>query len=493
MNQPEHRDGEVKAQIGVFDAVNIIIGIVIGSSVFVTPAIINGHLSGPAAVMGIWAVGGVLSLLGALCYAELATAYPRMGGDYVYLTRAYGSPVGFLFGWANLAVILPSSIGMMSFVFGTYAIKVFGDRFGITQESQAIWTVGFALAAVGLFSLLNVVGVVLGKWTQNILTVAKLIGLGAIAVTGFLLAPSPDAWQVTRPPTDAMPSLGTALILVLYAYGGWNDAAFVASEMRDRRKIPATLILGTLSVMVIYLLINAAYIQGLGFEKTRGFQPIAANVLERTQSPMAGQIISVLVMVSALGAINGMLFTGARVCSALGKDHSIFAKLGRWHPQLRSPVWAVSALAIVSVAMILGVGTQMGRDVIDRCLTAIRLPALPWEKYFGGFDTLFAGTAPVFWSFFLLAGLSVFVLRWREPEVERPFRVPLYPLVPLAFCGMCGFGLYSSLVYANWLALLGVVPLAVGLPLFLFSRHTASDASLAARSRGAETVPQEVS
>jgi amino acid transporter len=459
-------DPPIKPQLGLWDAVSIIIGIVIGSSIYVIPSIINGHLSSPAEVLGIWVLGGVLCLIGALCYAELATAYPRMGGDYVYLTRAFGPWFGFQFGWAQLAVILTSSIGMMGFVFGQYAVKLFG----IAEEGAALATVGFAIIAIALLSLINIMGVVLGKVTQNILTITKIVGLGGIIFAGFFWGQTTDSTWAAHAASEKIPSFGTALILVLYAYGGWNDAAFVAADMRERRHIPTTLLLGTGGVMVIYLLINAAYIHGLGFQNTQGFNPtpIAARVLG-LGGDWAAKAISVLVMISALGAMNGLLFAGSRVCTALGTEHRAFAELGRWNRSLGSPLWSLFALAAISIAMVLAVGTKMGRDAIDQGLGAVKLGPMPWDKYFGGFDTLFAGTAPIFWLFFLFTGLALFVLRENDKETERPFLVPGYPYIPSIFCAMCIFGLYSALKYAELVSLIGIVPLLLGVPLYFWS------------------------
>lgn len=458
----------VQPQLGLWDAVSIIIGIVIGSSIYVIPSIINGHLSSPTEVMVIWTIGGVLCLIGALCYAELGTAYPRMGGDYVYLTKAFGPWFGFQFGWAQLAVILTASIGMMGFVFGDYAVKLLG-----LSESGAAAAIKVTLAvlAVGGLTAINIMGVVMGKHTQNVLSLTKVIGLGGIVVAGLVYGKPESAWVASKA-TESLPSYGTALILVLYAYGGWNDAAFVAAEMRHKRHIPTTLLLGTGGVMVIYLLINAAYIQALGFKDTQGFHPspIAARSAG-TLGEWAAKSISLLVMISALGAINGLLFTGSRVCSALGNEYRVFASLGQWHPKLGSPVWSLTAMAGISIAMILGVGTETGQHLIDDALGTAAIGPMPWQKYFGGFDTLFAGTAPVFWFFFLLTGLALFVLRENDKETKRPFKVPLYPYLPTIFCAMCLFGLYSALAYAGLVSLIGIVPLLIGVPLYAVSRY----------------------
>jgi len=522
-------------QIGLWDAVSIIIGIVIGTSIYITPPIINGLLSTPTEVMVMWTIGGVLCLIGVLCYAELATAYPRMGGDYVYLTKAFGPWFGFQFGWAQLAVILTASIGMMGFAFGEYAVQLMDIKdAGIATVVKVV----LALLAVGALTAINVMGVVFGKNTQNVLVLTKIVGLGAIIVVGFVYGQPQGAWNVPASSAGKVSDYGTALILVLYAYGGWNDAAFVASEMRNKRHIPTTLLLGTCGVMVIYLLINAAYIQALGYEKTQFCGPIAALTLAQ-HSEWAAKGISVLVMISALGAINGLLFAGSRVCSALGNEYSVFAGLGRWHPKFNSPVWSLTAMAAISMAMIVGVGTETGRGVINTTLISARIgnvwldlsggslkklqdggvpetvltrikglndkgfdstaalhdglsqavPAaelapyreqivafqkgpMPWDRFDGGFGTLFAGSAAVFWFFFLLSGLALFVLRENDKEVKRTFRVPLYPYMPTIFCAMCLFGLYSALKYAGLVSLIGIVPLLIGVPLYAVSRYT---------------------
>ncbi len=186
---------------------------------------------------------------------------------------------------------------------------------------------------------------------------------------------------------------------------------------------------------------------------------------------MRANAISLLVMISALGAINGMIFAGARVYATVGEDHRVFALLGRWNKKTSVPAAAIVAQACIAMSFVFAVGTAAGRWAIDRGLTAVGLGVLPWEKYFGGFETLVAGTAPVFWTFFLLTGLSVFVLRIKDPRRERPFRIPLYPIPPIIFSATCVYMLYCSLEYAGTLALLGAVPLLLGLPLYWISRR----------------------
>jgi amino acid transporter len=473
MEPPGINPQPIKAQLGLWDAVSIIIGIVIGAGIYETVPFILKNVSGPLMGLSVWVFGGLLSLIGALCYAELATTYPRSGGDYVYLTRAFGPWVGFLFGWAQLVVIRSGNIGMMAYVFADYAIRVWDFGAGaprLIAESHVTFL--YALAAVVLLSVLNILGVVFGKSTQNVLTAAKVLGLGGILIAGFFLT------QGAAVPSDlplAEPgSLGLAMVLVLYTYGGWNDAALVAAEQKNpRRNIPLALVLGTVSITLIYLAVNAAYLRGLGFEGVRQSRAVAADVLQRARGENWARAISLLVMISALGAVNGMIFTGSRVYSTLGADYRLFAWLGRWHPRLGTPLWSLATQALITLIMITAVGTEIGRSAINGLLLRVGFEPFSWEGH-GGFDTLFKCTAPVFWLFFLMTGLSLFMLRRRDRRIERPFSVPLYPVVPIVFCGMCAYMLYSATVYAKKLALLGAIPILIGLPLYFLSSRRVS-------------------
>lgn len=523
MDLPNKGEQPVQAQLGLWDAVSIIIGIIIGATIYETPWLIYQNVSGPSMAMGVWVLGGALSLIGAFCYAELATTYPRLGGDYVYLTRAYGSWAGFLFGWAQLTVIHTGGIGMLAYIFADYAHR--------------LWNVGehlkfvYAFLAVAILSVLNIIGVVFGKTTQNVLTGAKIVGLGGILAAGFLWPQAPrdyfsgkvvqasseqlvidtdgkehkftvaEGLKLPRPgdsvrvavlqtePEKAIqvrgpagtPSFGFAMVLVFLAFSGYNDAAYVAAEVRNqRRNMPLALILGVSLVTVIYLAINLAYITGLGFEEARNSHEIAADVLRLPLGRAGETVMCLLVMVSALGAVNGSILTGSRVFSSMGADHVIFAWLGRWHPLFRTPFWALVLQAAVSLTMIVAVGTTMGHEQLNRFFTFFGLKPGSWEGR-GGFDTLLKFTTPIFWLFFLLTSLSVFVLREMDRTRERPFRVPFYPVLPLIFVASCIYMLHSGINYAGELGLVGVALLVVGLVLFTISqatrpaRHAADD------------------
>jgi APA family basic amino acid/polyamine antiporter len=267
---------------------------------------------------------------------------------------------------------------------------------------------------------------------------------------------------------------------VLYAYGGWSDSAFVAAEVRDQaRNMPRALLLGTTAVTVLYFAVNAAYLAVLGFDAARQSPTPAADLFERAFGTTGETAISLLVMLSALGAINGMVFTGSRVYATVGEDYSTVGWLAAWDRRKGVPLAAMVVQCASTVLLILAVGTEPGRDAVDFALALVGIGVLPWNEYFGGFETLLAGSAPVFWSFFLLTGIAVFLFRRREPDRVRPFSMPLYPLPALVFVATSVYMIYSSLVYARWLVLLGVVPLLIGAALLLIVRPTNTDATSA--------------
>ncbi|MBL9165028.1 MAG: amino acid permease [Planctomycetaceae bacterium] len=438
-------------RLGLGDAVSLVIGIVVGTSIFRTAPEVFQNTSGPWPALGAWFLGGMLSIIGAFCYAELATTYTRAGGDYEYLTRAFGPWAGFLFGWAQLTAVLTSSIGTMAYTFADYGVKLFR-----MEESGTAW---LATAPIVAATVLNALGTSFGKTTQNICTVAKVAGLIGVVLAGIVaadwtnLALAPLASGERLDQGVNWQALGLAMVFVLYAYGGWNDAAFVAAEVRDRkRNLPLALIGGVLGVTAVYLAVNVAYLAALGFDAARATRTPATDVIEAAIGRAGGNLASILVMISALGAINGMVLVGSRVYAAAGADHRPLRWLSGWDAQRGAPRAALLAQAAVSLAMVFAVSLVDPSD---------------------GFGTLLAATAPVFWSFLMGTGASVIILRWRDPLRERPFAVPLYPLPPLIFCATCGYMLYSSLAYAlsksPWLPLMGIGPVAAGLAVYLLT------------------------
>ena len=294
-----------KRELSLFDSTSIIVGIIIGAGIYqMAPAIAKG--AGSAwGVMAIWVVGGLLSLCGALSYAELATAYPVSGGDYVYLSKAYGRWAGFLFGWAQLTVVRPGDIAVMAFAFATYARAIYDPLAGYPGLSQRL----FAAAAVLVLTIINILGVTQGKWTQNLLTAAKALGL--LAIVGVAVISPGGTRAVTE--VGGFP-LVLAFIFVLFVYGGWNEMAYVAAEVRDpRRNIVRALITGTAAVIALYLLINGAFLYTLGYDRLATSEAVATETVATVFPTLGSRLVSALICISALGAVNGLIFTGARI------------------------------------------------------------------------------------------------------------------------------------------------------------------------------------
>ncbi len=454
-------------RLSLWDAICLIVGIIIGASIYETSPSIFKAAGNPTTAMAAWALGGIVSLIGALCYAELASAYRTSGGDYTYLTRAYGPKMGFVFAWAELSVIRTGgSIAFMAYVFARYA----NEFCPLGDNSRLI----YALAGIIGLTFVNAVGVKPGRVVQNCLTTANIVGLTSIALIGLIwfvrgnsqpsaadhlaveVASAVGNSTNTGGATIAastLPSLelnfALMMVFVFYAYGGWNEAAFIASEVKHpKRNVRRALLLGTLLVTVIYLAVNLAYVGALGYWGVCKSQAIAADMFALPFGDGGRKAISALVMVSALGSVHGLLFTGMRLYGTFGRDHSLFAWLAgkEDRPHALGALFAQAAFSILLIAMVELAyhWRQMLSDMAGYC--GFQLD--PSFHTHGDIYKLVACTAPVFWLFFLLTGCSLFILRWREPHRERPFRVPLYPVLPFIFVASCAFMLYKSAAYA---------------------------------------------
>jgi len=427
-----------KQTFSVTDIIALIVGVVIGTGIFKTPSIVAANTGRTDVFFLAWVAGGIISLVGALCYAELATAYPHTGGDYHYLTRAFGRKVGFLFVWSRMTVIQPGSIAMLAFVFGDYLSQIL--PLGHSAHSL------YAALSIAILTALNLMGAQKGKWTQNLLTAIKLIGLFSVVVVGMMFTSSPSPMAAVDPNPET--SFGLAMVFVLLTFGGWNEAAYISAELHDvRRNMVRALLWGIGIITVIYLLMNLAYLRGLGLREMGQSEVVAADLIRRILGQGGAKFISLLIIVSTLGAINASLFTGCRTNYALGQDFSLFGFLGRWHGRSNTPTNALLFQGVIALLLVL-LGTLVRK----------------------GFVTMVEYTAPVFWCFFLLTGLSLFVLRIKEPEVTRPFRVPLYPFTPFFFCMTCGYMLQASVAYTGIGALVGLAVLVAGALLLLIIR-----------------------
>src|SRR3954470_2663078 len=414
MTAPASQPGaQPRASLTLTDAVAMIVGLIVGAGIFGTPSIVAGAVESKAWLISVWVAGGVFSIIGALCYAELATAFPSAGGEYHFLQRAFGRPLSFLYGWARMTVIVAGSIAVFAYLFGDYMTRIVS----LGAHSSAIW----AALVVGALTVVNYIGIREGKLTQNFFTVIEVGGLVLIVVTGLILAGEPAAAPAAAAGSGAPwymgAGLGSAMVFVLFTYGGWNDAAYISAEVRDREKNMARALLVSIStVTVLYVLVNIAYLKGLGYEAMARSDAVAADLLKHVLGTTGEKLISFMIAVAALTSVNGSIIVGARSNYALGRDWKIFEYLGRWDEASGSPRNAIVVQGVIALALV--------------AFGAV---------YNTGFKGLVEYSLPVFWGFFTLVGIALFVLRAKEPGGPRPFRVPLYPVVPAVFVLMCGY------------------------------------------------------
>ena len=409
--------GLPERRLSMLDCASIVVGIIIGSGIYETLGLVAGFAAGGRELAGLWIAGGLFALLGSLCYAELATRLPEEGGDFVYLTHAYGRGVGFLFAWTQLWIIRPGSIGALACVFADYATQLHS----LGRLSLPIYACG----SVFVLTALNVLGVRQSTRVQNILTAAKVLGLALLAGAGLFGTPA-----VVAPAAETVgaSNLSLALIFVLFAYSGWNEMGCVAAEVRDpQRNILRALLLGAGVVTLVYLGINGACFRMLGLQGMVEHGPVAVT---KSLGPWARTALSLLVCISALGSTNGMIFTGARIYYAMGNRHRLFRPLAVWSLRYGTPVISLCVQAAVTLGLLLGFGgTATGSE--------------PREA----FRRLVIFMTPPFYVFLLLSAVAVIILRRRDKEpAPGVYRMPLFPVPALVVAIASAFMAYRGVV-----------------------------------------------
>lgn len=467
--RPEQSPSALDAASGrlsVWDAGSLVVGIVIGTTIFKSPGYIASQTSSPAQLLGLWALGGVLAFLGALCYAELGATYGKAGGDYYYQTRAFGPWAGFLFGWTQLVVVQTVNIGLFASIFAESLLHLLTGH-----EAEPAQVTLTAAASVAALTMINLVGMQFGKITQNLLTLAKIAGIGALILTATAIYVTQTETEVHHSAINPKPDWTVALILILYAYGGWNDAAYVVTDVRQREQnVPIALMGGVAFITVVYLAVTVAYLVVLGYDGLQQSQQPPADLMTVSWGKSASQGMSFLVMISALGAVNGLILSVSRLHAAVAADHRLFGWMGRWSTRHDAPIGSLVVQAALTVVLLGLVGLPAGQVFLDRCFQAIVGQPLPWKDFGGGFDLLVAVGAPVFWLFFLATGIAFFVLRVKDRQLARPFRTPGFPVTPALFCGMCLFGIFASVRWAKAFTLLGLAPVVLGVVVYLIER-----------------------
>lgn len=448
---PEH-EHQPRRHITTGYVVMLSVAMVVGAGIFKAPAEVAASAGSPFWLYGVWIAGGLLTLAGALCYSELAAAFPSAGGDYHFLNLAYGRRVAFLFAWGRFAIINSGSIAFLGFVVGDYLNAVPALHLG--QAGPAI----YAAAAVLALTLFNMRGTFENEAADYSITGLELLGLLMMTAAAIWLAirGQPPASPLPGLDATAAPnSIGLALVFVLLAYGGWSEIATLSAEIKDTRLGMARAhIASVLTITILYLLVNWAFLRGLGYEGLANSAAPAADLMQRAFGAQAALLIAIAVSCAAITSINATLIVGARTTFAAARDFSALGALGRWDERRGLPARATWTLGLLSLALVgLGAYTR------------------------NGFQTMVDYTFPAFWLFLCLSGGALIVLRYKERATERPFRTPLYPLTPIVFIGSCAYMLWSSISYLASLpnprlgAFAGITVLALGLAVLLWAER----------------------
>jgi APA family basic amino acid/polyamine antiporter len=424
--------------LGLWSAVAVLVGSTIGSGIFRVPAGVAERLQDPGPVMLAWIIGGAIALFGALTLAELAAALPRSGGVFAYLLEGFGPLPAFLFGWSELTVIRASALGAIATIFAEYL--------GYFLEFTSAQVQYVAAAAILVMGALNYVGVRTAARFMNVITALKYGSLAGLVLLAFTagdgsLSQLTPAWSSGL----QLSLLGTALISIMWTYDGWADLSFMGGEVKDPgRTLPLALIFGTASIVVVYLLLNFAYIYLVPLPEMAKSPLIAATAAERIRvfAGAGGAVISGVVMVSCLGALNGSMMTGPRIFFAMADRGLFFRSIARVSPRYQSPsvaIWFATALGVVYVLF------NDFQQLADKFILGI-------------------------WPFYALAVAAVFVLRRTRPDLERPYRTWGYPVVPMLFLlasvGMVLNALWTDPV--NTGVTFGII--LCGLPVYLIWR-----------------------
>src|SRR3989338_3969019 len=404
---------ELRRSLSLFDLTLIAIGSSIGSGIFLTPSLIAGALDAPLWIIGVWVVGGVMAVCGALTYAELGAMMPRAGGLYAFLSEAYGGLFGYLYGWAYFLVVNTGSLGALAIGFSTY--------FGVFVPLSETGTLLVGIAGIVVVTVVNILGVKAGGIFSDIFTILKLIGIAILVVAGFgwgsaattdFLAPLSDG------PQGLSSALTLAFVSVLWSFGGWHHATFTAAEAKDpKRTLPRALILGASAVTFTYVVTNVAYLFLLTTAQIAASPRVAADALSVVMGPAGATIIALTIFISTFGTTGIYTLTAPRIYYAMATDGLFVRKVAEVHPRFRTPMFAILTQSIWAIVLLL---------------------------FWGTYERLISYVVFTDWIFFALASAAVFVLRKRSPDAERPYKTWGYPWTPAIFTALASlFVLYT--------------------------------------------------
>ena len=431
------RRPELPRRLGMLDASAIIVGIVIGSGIFLLPNLIARNLPSPAAILTVWVISGLLSFFGALAYAELGAMMPATGGHYVYLREAYGPMCAFVCGWTFMLAVLSGGSAWLAVTFSIYA-RYFVPLTPVTGKMVSI-------ALVAVLSAVNYIGVREGAWVQRTFTYLKIAALLVLIGAAFLSRHSATAVGPPVMPRVSLASFGVAMTACLMAYNGWSYVSFVAGEVKDPQKsLLRSLAIGMLVVGALYVLANAAYLKVMTIPEIASTERVGAELAMRTMGPIGGTFLSLTVLLSIVGALNGCVLTAARIPFAQARDGLFFARFGEVHPRFETPSSAIVWGGIWTAILILT----------------------------GSYETLYSYSIVAAWIFYTLTVGAVFILRRKLPRAARPYRMWGYPVTPLLFVAVSLWFIANAFVTQPRPSAMACAIVATGaLAYFVWRRH----------------------
>ena len=444
----ESHSGDLRRQLGVFDASSIVVGTVIGAGIFLVPSIMARRLPSVTGILTVWAVGGILSYFGALAYAELGAMFPATGGQYVFLREAFGKPVAFLCGWTLFLVVLPGQIAALAVGFATYLGSF---------VPLGVWAGRFvAVGLIAIFTLVNYRGLKLGATVQNVLTVLKLAGIAVLVAAAFL-SRQPSHLDFTLTSADLSPrAFGLALSAALVAYDGWNNLSFVNGEIRNTKQtIPRALGMGVAACALVYVLVTAAYLRVLPVDAVAGSSRVGTEVAARVLGSGGLVFVTIAILISILGSTNGNVLAAPRLYFAQAQDGLFFSRFATVHPRFQTPSFSI---------LMQGIWASM------LALT-------------GSYELIVSYAIFCAWCFYLLVVAGLMILRRQRPELPRPYHMWGYPFTALAFVGATVWFLGNSLRWNPIPSFSGLILLVLGIPVYYLwrgwtSRMTAEKTSL---------------
>jgi len=455
------KEPALRRALGPWSAVAIIMGTVIGSGIFLVPTDMVKAVGSPGTVFAVWVFGGVLSLFGALTYAELSAALPEAGGEYAYLTAAYGPFFGFLYAWTQTWVAKSASIAALATAFYRYLADFLP---GLQAPVYVVpWPIGpgggpleirygqlLAIGVILFLSAVNYRGVRVGGRVQVGVTALKVLLIGGVIAVGLLSTQAhlANLQTSTVPMPGGIAGFFVALVAALWAYDGWNNAGMLGSEVENpQRTFPLALIGGVTAIIAVYLLTNLAYFSVLNAGEVASSDRVAADMLRRIAGPHGAAAVSIAAMISIFAALNGSILSGSRVPYAMARDGYFFRHIGRVHPDFRTPSASIGLLGIWSSLLVLS----------------------------GHYNDLYNMVIFPSWILYGMTAAAVIVLRRKSPGLVRPYRTWGYPWVPLAFVGVTLLLLYQTLVSSPRASGIGLVVIALGVPFFFYWKRRGND------------------